>query len=387
MKIGINASFLRKPFTGIGQYTKNLINSLLELETAKTHQFFLYFEEEDGSDLIVEAPNLVKKVIKAPLYKRDDLVRKTLWEASAILKNAKKDKLEAFFSPYNAATFFSKLYHVMTLHDVIWKVFEEDYANNIRKKIYFKKTYQAVQAVNQVITVSEFSKKEIVRHLNIEAPKIKVIKNGVGEEFLGRNERKMKNDLKKYSIDYPYLFYLGGLEKRKNVELLLRAFQKLALNYPNILENRKLIIGAKPWKEKTPLITDILGLIKFLNLEDQVDVISEIEDEEKPSFYSNADLFIFPSIYEGFGLPVLEAMTAGCPVLASNASAIPEVGKDSIFYFNPLREDELIQQMIYILSNSDKREEFAKKALKTAQEFSWKKAAEQTLELITNRFN
>ena len=246
MKIGINASFLRKTNTGIGQYTLNIVGEMLNLPESYEHQFYLYFEDKDSVEKIPAKSNVVKRTIETPFYKRDDLIRKTSWERALLPRQARRDNVEVFFTPYNSASSFPLIRHVITLHDVIWKVFEKDYVNNFRKNIYAKQTFDAVKRANRVITVSEYSKKDIIKYLNIDPSFITVVKNGVAPCFQPMdNKKELFRNLERLHIDFPYLFYMGGFEKRKNVGLLLSAFSKISKNYPNILKDRKLVIAGE----------------------------------------------------------------------------------------------------------------------------------------------
>jgi glycosyltransferase involved in cell wall biosynthesis len=385
MKIGINFSFARKENTGIGQYTINLVNEILNLEESQEHIFYIYAEDKESLQKIPDREGIIKRLVLTPFYKRDDLVRKTTWEKAILPRQVKKDKIETFFSPYNSASYFPLTRYIITLHDVVWKVYEKDYVNNFRKSIYTKQTFDAVKRATHLITVSEYSKKEIVKYLKIDPFFIKVIKNGVADYFKHlEDKKKLIKRLGELGVEPPYIFYIGGFEKRKNVGLLLSAFKKIVANYANILEKRKLVIAGEIWNREDPLVTNIKKTINDFNLDEKVVTLGEVSNEDKVILYNGADLLVFPSFYEGFGMPVLEAMACGCPVLASNQTAIPEVGGEAIEYFNPNREDELVQHLGKLLADSTARGELARKGMNRAREFSWRKAAEKTMDILTN---
>ncbi|MBU2025312.1 MAG: glycosyltransferase family 1 protein [Patescibacteria group bacterium] len=391
MKIGINASFTRKPYTGIAQYTFQLLEAMFSLPQAREHQFFLYFEDEKSAPSITNhkparVTNIIERIVKTPFYKRDDLVRKTAWEKINLPAAAKKDSLHVFFTPYNSATSFPMIKHVITLHDVIWKVYEKDYLNNFRKNIYSRQTFDAIKKAAHLITVSEYSKKEIIKYLNIDPSFITVIKNGAADCFYPvSDQRKIQTKLEQLNINSPYLFYIGGFEKRKNLDFLLKAFKKMTENYANVLGSRKLVIAGEIWPNKDPLVTDVQAVVGDLGLKDKVILTGAVSNNDLVTLYNGADLFVFPSLYEGFGLPVLEAMACGCPVLASNRTAIPEIGQDAIEYFNPDREDELIQQLNRLLSDPVITAELSQKGRIRAKSFSWPRAAKKTLEILTSQ--
>ncbi|MBD3238608.1 MAG: glycosyltransferase [Candidatus Moranbacteria bacterium] len=384
MKIGINASFLRKKETGMGQYSLYLLRAILTDQNNLKHKFYLYFEEESGYDLIENTDNLVKKILKVPFYKRDDLVKKATWEQLVLPREVKKQGIDVFFTPFNSITKLKNIRHVMTLHDVIWKIYKKQYVNNTRKKIYFEKSFSAVEAADEVITVSVFSKREILKYLDISPERITVIKNGVADYFrYEQNKSKIPKNVKKFGVKDPYIFYIGGFEKRKNLDLLIKAFAILAKNYQHALENRKLVIAGELWEKENPLVLNVKKLVKELGIEDKVIFLGKVEDQDRAALYSRAELFVFPSLYEGFGMTILEAMAAGCPVLASNISPFKELARDAIDYFNPYRQDELLQEMIRLLTDKELRIELSLRGIERSRSFSWDKAAQETMRVLT----
>jgi glycosyltransferase involved in cell wall biosynthesis len=379
MKIGINVSFVRKENTGIGQYTLNLVKEILNLEESQSHSFILFFEDKINWDFLKGRSNVKKKVIATPLYKRDDLVRKTAWERIFLPKEVKKEGVGFFFTPYNSVSHFPLLPHVMTVHDAVPKVYQKTYLNNFRKSIYANQTEGALKRASKLITVSEYSKKDLIKYYGVDPSRVVVVKNGVSPDFFPREDRRaLLNELEKMGINDPYLFYIGGLEKRKNLELLLRAFQKLTKSYANLLEKRKLVIAGEIWEHIDPLVTDVKRLANELGIADRVIFTGKVTEKEKITLFNGADLFVFPSLYEGFGMPVLEAMASGTPVLTSSRSALPELCQEAAEYFNPDREDELIQQLSRLLADHSRRSFLSERGLIRSREFSWEKAARET---------
>ena len=381
MRIGINASFARKEDTGIGQYTIYLLNALLK--KSSEHSFILYFEDQESQAHFASQPNYTKKTLVTPIYQRDDLVRKTAWEKVLLPREARKDKIELFFTPYNSATVIPLIPHVMTIHDAVWKIFEKDYLNNFRKNIYAKQTYEALRRATHLVTVSEYSKKEIAKHVGVNLAAVTVIKNGVDASFAYiENRRSVHERLLRLGIDFPYIFYMGGFEKRKNVDFLLNCFKKIVDNYPNIIGKTKLVIAGQLWEREDPLVTNVRRLVEELGLTERVVLLGKVDNRDRVFLYNGADLFVFPSLYEGFGMTVLEAMASGCPVLTSNRAAIPEIAREAAEYFNPEREDELIQHLIKLLADPALRSDLSRRGIYRAKDFSWDSAAQKMLDLI-----
>ena len=382
LKIGVNALFLRKTDTGIGRVTKSLLAELARSD--KENSYILYTDRR--VDFRFPA-NFRIKITGTSFYRRDDLVKQTFWERITLAREAEKDKLDVFFSHYNSATRLKTIPHVVLLHDVIWKVLSGTYLYNFRRKIYAQQTFEAIKAAKKVLTVSEFSRREINKHLGLELETIKVIGAGVSNDFKPRdkNDRKVVRTLNKLKINSPYLFYIGGFESRKNVAMLLGAFAKLQKHYKNNLKNRILVIGGGVPTVASPLLDDVTRIVKSLELENLVQFVGRLTDEELACVYSGADFFVFPSLYEGFGLTVLEAMACGVPIIASQIGAIQEVARDTVHYFHPEREDELIQSMNRFLTDQVLKEELRVRALNRAREFNWIKPAKILLEeLVSN---
>ena len=377
LRIGINALFLRKFETGIGRVTKSLIEELIKLD--KENTYILYTDQRVGFHL---PANFRVKILASSFYRREDLVKQTFWERITIAREAEKDQLDVFFSPYNSATRFKTVPNVVLLHDVIWKVLASTYLYNFRRRIYAQQTFEAVKAARKVVTVSEFSRKEIHKYLDLGLDKIKVIGNGVSGVFrpLEKNDKNLNRVLKKYGINSPYLFYVGGFETRKNVSLLLGAFSKLVKHYESNLRNRILVIGGEIPTVSNPLLEDVKGIATSLGINDKVKFVGKLSDEELAYFYNGADFFIFPSLYEGFGLTVLEAMACGVPVIASQIGPIMEVAQDTVRYFHPDREDELVQSINRFLTDQVLKEELRVRALNRARQFNWEKSAKLLLE-------
>lgn len=377
LRIGINALFLRKVETGIGRVTKSLIEELIKLD--RENSYTLYTDQRVGFHL---PANCRAKILSSSFYRREDLVKQTFWERITIAREAEKDQLDVFFSPYNSATRFKTVPNVVLLHDVIWKVLESTYLYNFRRRIYAQQTYEAVKVAKKVLTVSEFSRKEIHKYLDLDLDKIKVIGAGVSDVFqpMEKNDKNLAKTLKKYGVENPYVFYIGGFESRKNVGSLLRAFAKLAKHYSNNLRNRILVVGGEAPVVANPLLEDVKGIAKSLGIDGRVKFIGKLPDEELAHLYNGSDFFVFPSLYEGFGLTVLEAMACGTPVIASQIGSVQEVAQDTVHYFHPDREDELVQSMNRFLTDQVLKEELRVRALNRARQFNWEKSARLLLE-------
>lgn len=365
-KIGINVSFLRKPATGIGQVTFNYLKALNK--NSQSFKFYLYAEEKLSQNL-----NLTKNFrerIFLPPYKRDDLIRKIWWEKFLLSQKIKQDNCSAFISLYQCPTILPKnIKHTMVVHDIIPKLFPE-YLNNWRKKLYWKLTEKGIKKADKIIAISNCTKNDLIKHLQIPSDKIGVRYLDVDEIYKKEvDENESARVLQKYNLEKGYIYFGGGLEKRKNVEILLEAY--------NLLRNKRkmpdLVISGKLQPSLSPLVTNVEKIVKKLNLKESVRLLDFVPQEDLPALYKNAQMFVYPSLYEGFGLPVLEAMNCGTPVISSNSSSLPEVGGEAVEYFNPQNVEELAEKIKLFLDNENLRQEFAEKGKKQAKKFSWEK--------------
>ena len=388
MKIGINASFLRKPNTGIGQVTLNFIRKLSELkvksEKLKDLEFILYLEE----DVDLRLPDNFKKEVFLPLWKRDDLIRKIWWEKKLLPKKAKKDGCDVFVSLYQSTSVMSEeMKHVMIVHDIIPELFPQ-YQNNSRKKKYWKLTKEAIGKADKIIAVSSRTEKDLTQHLGISSEKISVSYVDVDPAYKnGISEQKRNRVLERYGIHSGYILGGGGLEVRKNTEGLIRAYALLLESNKKthfIKKLPQLVISGKLMPRLAPLVTDAEKLVRELNLTEHVKLLDFVPQEDLPSLYQNALVFVYPSVYEGFGLPILEAMNVGTPVITSKKSSLPEVGRDAVLYSNAQDVHDVAMVIRNVILNDHLREELRRRGKERAKNFSWDEFVKKLFGIIDN---
>ena len=385
MIIGINASFLRKQNTGIGQVSINFLKKLIEIEdlTKKASkdgvEFFVYLEE----DIDLKLPDNFKKRIILPLYKRDDLIRKVWWEKYLLPRMAQRDGCQVFLSLYQSPTVMPKsIKHIVVAHDIIPRLFPQ-YLNNWRKRMYQDLTEKGLKAASRIITVSHRTEKDLIKHLGIMPSVISVAYVDVDEIYKNEvTEKIAQKILRKYKIKKGYIYAGGGLEVRKNTESILRAYKKLLDVYGNANWLPKLVISGKLMPELAPLVVDAEQVVKDLNLEKYVSLLDHVPQEDLPALYKNAAIFVYPSLYEGFGLPVLEAISQGVPVITSKTSSLPEVGADSVLYCNPDSIDDLAMVMKNLLNNEALKKALSLRGMERSNHFSWKKFVEKTMHMV-----
>lgn len=275
-----------------------------------------------------------------------------------------KEKLLHILAPEYGSLL--NLFHkktIVTIHDMIPYIIPE---RSKHYNLYYKYCCKLAKHANHIITVSEASKKDIIKYLKISPNKISVIYHGVDHNRFYPLKNKPHNAFK--------IGYIGGLGKRKNISLLIQAFAELIKDkkYFNI----KLIIGGSgPQKQ------ELEKLITNLKIKNKVELKGFIQENKKNEFLSSLDLFVFPSLYEGFGLPILEAMACQVPVLASNISSMPEILDNNGFLFENNNLDSLINKLKYIINNKNKLKIIAKKGYKRSLDFTWEASIKEHIKL------
>jgi glycosyltransferase involved in cell wall biosynthesis len=260
---------------------------------------------------------------------------------------------------------------VVSIHDVFSYVSPET-STAADRLIYRLWLPLAVRRTDAVITVSLQSKKDILRYLPVRADMMTVIPEAAGSNFQPMPRVNVETILKKNGIDFPYILYVGSVEPRKNLLRLLKAYARVRES----LSGRKLVVvGARNIWLSTPLTEEI----RRLNIEPWVHFTGYVEDEDLPAFYNGADVFVFPSLYEGFGLPVLEAMGCGTPVITSNVSSLPEVAGDAAVLVDPYNIEGIASAMQQVLEDPHLSNELREKGLARAKQFSWERTARETI--------
>ena len=364
MNVGILSWMIDRKRTGVNNYLYNLIKNMINNGKADEISLIHYERSDDPiysqvNDIIIpEIPLKLTSAIGIP----------------QAVKNADIDILHVPVHWYNQITPFvlnRKIKKVLTIHDLTPILFPEMHTRETN--LTWKSSLKFIKnRTNIVICDSISTKNDCIKLLKIPEKRLRVIPLSADEQYKPlKNKEQIYNELKReYNINSPFILFVGTLEKRKNVPTLIKSFYKLKKSK---LDHKLVIVGGKGWK-----YTKIFDLIEDLNLKDEVIFTDYVSDEDLVKLYNTADLFVYPSLYEGFGLPPLEAMACGCPVITSNTSSLPEVVGDAGIMIDPNDIDGLTESMHKILTDQDLREEMSRKSLERAEMFSWKKAARET---------
>jgi glycosyltransferase involved in cell wall biosynthesis len=279
--------------------------------------------------------------------------------------------------PYSLAPWLRKrMATVATCHDLIPVILRGAYMG-IKNRIYYQWARKAYREVSAVIAISHAVKESLVDYFDIPPEKITVVYHGVEQRFFA------DPGVKSPFTEHPYFFFAGGSDPRKRLKLILNAYADICEDIPEHL----VLCGSRTWIQKM----DLLRVIKKHDLETRVHFLKHVADRELIALYRGATAFLFPSLYEGFGLPVLEAQAAGCPVITSRLSALPEVAREAAVYLEGTDKDtnstQLSAAMRDLSSDSQKREELRKRGLANAASFTWEKTAADTLDVYQKVLN
>jgi glycosyltransferase involved in cell wall biosynthesis len=359
MRIGINALFLDRPETGSGQYTQNLLEALAKVDP--TNEYLLF------------SPGPAPPIPNIP-YPISNLAK--LWfEQVAFPLTCRRLGVDLTHVPYFASPLFPTAPTVVTVHDLIPLILPA-YRGSLRVRLYTRLVAAAARKAEAVITVSQASQRDIVRYLHIPPERIHATYEAAEEAFQPVEDAAQLAAIRqKYGLPERYLLYLGGFDQRKNLSGLLRAFALLVNSQP---QARLVVAGKLPGRD-SPLFPDPCRLVRELRLTEKVVFTGWVPEDDKPALLSGAVAFAFPSLYEGFGLPPLEAMACGTPVIASDRSSLPEVVGEGGILVEPTNVEALAEAMEILLVDDALRAKLRQKALAQAAEFSWEQTARETL--------
>lgn len=380
MKIGINALFFQSRATGSAQYMLHLLDALAHID--KQNEYILLGPRPAQQTGNHSFPYQVHPV--PDFAARNDNIEKVIWEQFTAPHAAHNAAVDLYHVPYFAPPLFPHTPTVVTIHDVI-PMRLPAYKVGGKVKAYMKLVSYAAHRATLIITVSQHAKQDMIDALKLPPERIRVIYEAAGDEYCPiADPERLAAARARYGIGERYIFYLGGLDQRKNVLQLIRAFAHL---YEQIGDpHLQLVISGNPDKQQGPLFPDPRPVAANLGMNGQI-IYRFIEDEDKPAIYSGASLFVFPSLYEGFGLPPLEAMGCGAPVVCSNRTSLPEVVGDAAISIDPQDTRALTEAMHQVLTNSTLQADLRARSLRQAAQFSWNKTAQETLAVYQEIYN
>lgn len=371
MIVGLNGFFLDKPVTGSGQYAVNLLRELASMATVQLKVFCPSPASASAASKILapfQNPNGVIDV-KPPVGAN---IGKVLFEQMTLPQACNKAAVDLLHVPYFGSPLHRSFPVVVTVHDLISLVLPP-YRRSFLVKAYAALVSEAAKAANVVIADSEFTRQDIIRLLRITDARVVVVPLACDDRFRPDQDPDHLEAVRlKYGLSEPFVLYLGGLDIRKNIAMLIRAFGESGSDW-------QLVIAGEPYGGAGELFPNLVEVARQSGVEERTKFLGMVAEEDKPALYSLASLFVFPSVYEGFGLTPLEAMACGAPVLCSNATSLPEVVGDAALLFDPHDERQLADLFASAISDEGLRKDLSERGLTQAAKFSWRRTAEETL--------
>lgn len=374
MKILIEAQSLLRERTGVGQYTFNLIDHLIPKLKEKNHELTLFYF------------NFLKRNREIPSWNGSVTSREEslipgrcfyyLWKKTTFPPiDWLTGKVDLLHFPNFIVRPFRKGKAVVTIHDLSFVRYPE-FAEKKNLAYLSRWIPRTLKQASKILVVSHFTKKELQELYDVPENKIVVAPNGVGREFQPVTDQENLNAVRQiYQLPQEYLLAVGTLEPRKNLSLTIRALSHLKQQKKEVPP--LVLVGPPGWNDEYRRLKE---MVASAGLEEKVRFLFYVDRKDMPALYSAAKILLFPSLYEGFGLPVLEAMACATPVLSSNAASLPEVGGEGAWSLSPHEPQEWSQAILNLWEDATKQQQMAEKGLQQAQKFTWSRTAEKTIE-------
>ena len=365
MRIGMNAMQVRAAKSGGGQYIDGLLSGLLNVEHGD--EFNLYCTRENAANYQFPAPNFHTQIWGLPEAGR---TMRLLHQYAFLHGEIRRRGYDLFHGLSNFLPVIRVCPYVVSIHDLTYFV-QPERCPPIRRRYWYTMTWRTVKVADAIITCSENSRRDLEHFFPDAAAKIHVVPLGVRARYRRLTTSRDESYLGKIGITQPYIAFLGTLEPGKNVARVIEAFDSIAADFP---EHLLLIGGGKGW-----LYEEIFAAADRARHKDRIRFLGYLDDMEAVELLNFSEALCFPSLYEGFGLPPLEAMACGTPVITSNTSSIPEVVGDAALMVDPIRVDQIADAMRQVLNDAGLRHELRARGIAQAAKFSWDRTAEETL--------
>lgn len=378
MKVALELQPCLKNRSGIGIYTYELSKRLQQYGNIELIGDIFNFIDRNDLTKDLEGLNFNKHTCKLFPYG----IYRRIWHYAPIKYNrlfTRSADITHFFNFIVPPRVEGKI--VNTVHDLTYHFFPETMDKKNFKRITNDIQY-SIERADRIVTISECSKQDIIKEFGIDEKKIEIIYPGVDYErfAMPMSSERIKEVKEKYQLPDEYILYMGTLEPRKNIPSIIEAFYYLKKEGEESLQSVKLVLaGKKGW-----LFEEIFNKVKKLGLEDEVIFTDYVAEEDKAAIYRMAKVFIFPSLYEGFGIPVIEAMAASVPVITSNTSSLPEVAGNAAVLTNPSDMIGMAEGMHSILTQDTYRDEMVQKGHLQAKRFNWEDSAQKLHELYVD---
>jgi len=369
MRIGYDAKRLFRNYTGLGNYSRTIVKDIQEYYPE--HEYYLFTPDLPG----VHSFNYFTGSGKFKVVTPGRLVLKSYWRSKGIVSDINVNNLDIFHGlsheiPFGLSS--TKVRSVVTVHDVIHKIYPYQYSM-IDRNIYHQKLKYSCHHADAVIAVSESTKADIVKYYNTDSNKIHVVYQGIGDVFYKKMEDTILEKTRQaFRLSSRNILYVGSIIRRKNLLSLVKAFYQLRDKIDHML----VVVGeGGAYKE------EVKGFVAEKGLEERVRFLNNVSQEELPPLYRLSDVFIYPSEYEGFGIPVVEALSQNTPVITTRKSSLAEVGGAAAAYIEPEDTNGFAEKLFQLINDQELRGSLISNAKEQVALFDKKKIARQMMEI------
>lgn len=372
MKVAFDAKRITQNTTGLGNYSRFVVNALSD--TYCDEQWILFSPDKPQKAIQAELPQASNIHYHYPLSAGWPLVT-DVWRSRTILRDLKAQQVDLYHGlsneiPLGIST--SGIPSVVTLHDLIFLRYPQ-FFKQIDRRIYHYKSRYACACSNRIIAVSETTKREIIRAFGVDEDKITVVYQACSESFREPvSDDKMQNVRQKFSLPSQYVLSVGSIVAGKNLLLTVKALKLSGLDIKLVVVGRK----TSYWKQ-------VQSYIREQHMEGQVIVLDQVSNSDLPAIYQLASLLVYPSLFEGFGIPVLEALNSGVPVIAGKGSSLEEAGGPHSIYVDPYNAAKLADFIRLLLTDSSLSKAMSIAGKSYAERFSAKRAATELMNIYT----
>ncbi len=364
-RIGIDARKLTD--FGIGSYVRNLVEAIARRPESAGYDFRLYVRAEDLGALPALTDNFSVVQEDSPGY--------SVAELTAFAWRLLREKLDLFHATHYVIPPLARARAVVTIHDIIHVLYPQFLPNRAALLYARVMIRRALKRADRILTVSYNTKRDLVDYFGLAPARVEVVYNGVSAKFRPDIPRAERDRVAaKYGVPRPYLLFLGGEKPHKNVRNVLRAFAQARRE--RALPHGLVLAGPMPKNRSR-----VEAVISALELDSRVFRPGIVPEEDLPGLFAGAEAFLYPTLYEGFGLPVVEAMASGVPVLTSSTSALQEIAGGYALLVDPMDVDSIARGIIVLATDPGRRSELVELGKRRARDFSWDRAAEQTLQI------
>ena len=385
MRIGVDACCWSNR-RGFGRFTRELLTALTKIDDRNDYCFFV----DQQTTIQNQFPQNVRLVTVptqvAPIQAASSSGRRSISDLLKMTRSVAKHSLDLFYFPaiYSYFPVWNRTKIAVTIHDMTPARFARSVFPDKKLEFFWNlKEKIALFQSDRIVTVSDYSKQQIMEYRGIPASRISIVSEAAGEAFrvLPKADQRLE-DLSRFGLTADrYLLNVGGISPHKNLQMLAKAFA--ALVQDPIFADYKLVLAGD--FERDSFYSDyeaLRDLVRRQQIQDRVIFTGYINDEHLAQLYNSAALFVFPSLQEGFGLPAVEAMACGAPIVASNAGSLPEIIAEAGEFFDPANSEQMLELIRRVLTDTSLKQQMRAKGLKRAQDFQWAKAANQALQIF-----